>query len=138
MNDELIIPEELARTRGSMGLDEAKWVRRLPGSVSDLKERWSLHLAAPFPRLTYNFAAPAVRDDGTATVLKVCFPDREFFTEAEALRLFAGQGAVELIEVDLERGALLLEWIEPALPLGDVANDEEATSIAASVISSPA
>ena len=134
MNESLVVPEELARTRGSMGPDEAEWVRRLPGIVADLRDRWSLRLAPGFPRLTYNYAAPAVRDGGREVVLKVCFPDKEFFTEAQALRLFGGEGAVELLEVDLERGALLLERLEPGTPLVTVANDEEATSVAAWVM----
>ncbi len=66
-------------------------------------------------------------------VLKICVPDREFFTEVEALRLFAGHGAVQLLEADLEMGAMLLERIEPGTSLVSL-EDELATEAAASVM----
>jgi streptomycin 6-kinase len=53
----------------------------------------------------YNDAAPATRPDGTAVVLKICFPDQEFLAEVEALRLFDGRGAVRLLDADVGRVA---------------------------------
>ena len=76
-----------------------------------------------------------MRADGTPVVLKLSFPeDKEFETEAEALRLFDGRGAVRLLELDLESGAMLLERCEPGAPLETVEDDEEATLIAAGVL----
>jgi streptomycin 6-kinase len=88
----------------------------------------------PFPNLTYNYVAPVTRADGTPAVLKVGFPDREFFTEAAALRVFDGYGAVRLLEADLDRYCTLLERLEPGTPLLSFSDDEKATSIAASVM----
>jgi len=63
------------------------------------------------------------------------FPqDKEFKTEAEALKLFDGQGIARLLELDLERGAMLLERLEPGVPLDTVEDDEEAMSVAADVL----
>ena len=129
------VPEGLARTtielRGAAG---AEWLERLPAIVARCEERWSLAVGPPFPELTYNYAAPAVRADGTAAVLKLSFPDAEFRAEAEALRLFDGRGAVRLLELDPDHGAMLLERLEPGVPLTSVRDDEEATSIAADVL----
>ena len=46
--------------------------------------------------------------------------------EAEALRLFAWRGAARLLELDKRQGAMLLERLEPGLPLTTVGDDEEA------------
>jgi len=132
----LSIPEELARAtiefRGQSG---AEWLDRLPALVSDLERRWSLEAGPPFPGLWVNWAAPANCADGTAAVLKLSFPrDKEFRTETEALRLFDGRGAVRLLRLDLERGAMLLERCEPGVPLAAIEDDEEATAIAGRVM----
>jgi streptomycin 6-kinase len=88
----------------------------------------------PFPNLTWNFVAPATRADGTRAVLKIGFPHAEFLTEAAALQVFDGHGAVRLLESDLDRYCTLLERLEPGIPLLSVTDDEEATSIAAAVM----
>ena len=128
------IPADLAhRALALRGAAGAAWASRVPATIAACAERWSLQIGPPFPDLTYNVAAPARRADGTAVVLKVCFPDREFLTEAAALRLFAGRGAVQLLEADLEAGALLLERIEPGTSLVTL-DDEVATAAAAAVM----
>jgi streptomycin 6-kinase len=78
--------------------------------------------------------APATREDGSRAVLKIGFPDAEFLTEAAALRVFDGRGAVRLLEADLDRYCTLLERIEPGVSLLALSDDEEATSIAAAVM----
>jgi len=107
------------------------WLAGLPALLSELAARWALDLAPPFPRLSYNYVAPARRGDGTVVVLKLGFTgDREFATEAEALWLFAGRGCVRLLETDVPRGALLLEVLRPGTSLGDdPADDAAATSV---------
>jgi streptomycin 6-kinase len=86
--------------------------------------------------LSYNYVAPAVDVGGTPVVLKVGFPTRELTTEIEALRLFDGRGAVRLLEADTERGALLLERLEPGTPLTAIEDDALATAFAARVMRS--
>jgi len=61
-------------------------------------------------------------------------PNSDFRAEAEALRLFGGHGAARLLELDLDRGAMLLERLEPGVPLTSVRDDEQATSTAAGVL----
>ncbi|MGI8553731.1 MAG: aminoglycoside phosphotransferase family protein [Dehalococcoidia bacterium] len=129
------IPPELVRraaeVRGAAGIE---WLQRLPSIVAACEQRWRLTAGRSFANLTYNYVAPAFRADGTGAVLKINFPDKEFTSEAGALRLFDGRGAARLLEADLEHGALLLERLEPGTSLVDLEDDEEATSIAARVM----
>jgi streptomycin 6-kinase len=67
-------------------------------------------------------------------VLKVCPPDDDFTCEVEALRLFQGDVMVRLLDSDAALGAMLLERIEPGTPIGDLADDEEATGVALDVM----
>ncbi len=116
------------------GADGAVWLRHLPALITDCAERWSLRLGPPFLPLSYNYAAPGVRADGLAVVLKVGFPHPELQTEMEALQLYGGHGIVQLLEWDSERGALLLERLMPGTSLAQLADDERATSIAAQLM----
>jgi hypothetical protein len=130
------ISEELVRStirlRGEAG---AEWLKRLPGLIVDCERRWRIEVGPPFSGLWINWVAPADCADGTPVVLKLCFPeDREFRTEAEALRQFGRRGVARLLQLDLHRGAMLLERCEPGVPLSSVEDDEQATSIAAEVM----
>jgi streptomycin 6-kinase len=129
------IPPHIVRTALELrGAEGPPWLERLPGIVEHCVQTWSLRLDPPFEQLSYNWAAPGVRADGSPIVLKVCFPDKEFYTEAEALRLYDGQGIIRLLAADLERGALLLERLLPGTALETVADDKQATHIAVEVM----
>ena len=124
-----------------LGAPGVAWIERLPAIVNACAQRWSLTLDPPFPQLSINYAAPGLGADGVPIVLKVCIPGPEFATEAESLRLFDGHGAVKLLAVDRDQGALLLERLRPGTPLLDIDkvaaptdDDEKATRIAASVM----
>lgn len=81
--------------------------------------RWSLTLGEPFPYSYASLALPAVLPDGTQAVLKVQFPHRESDHEADALRLWDGDGAIRLIAADPVDHALLLERCVPGTALAD-------------------
>ena len=130
------VPEDFARTqvllRGEAGL---AWLDRLPSLTEDLERSWSLEVGHPFPNLSYNWVVPALREDGAPAVLKLSFPgDKEFRTEAAALAAFGGRGVCRLLELDLDRGAMLLERLRPGGPLTGFKDDEEATAVAAGVM----
>jgi streptomycin 6-kinase len=113
------------------------WLRRLPSTLAQLAERWSLTVGPHFPGLSYDYVAPATRANGPPCVLKIGKPgDWELRTGIEALRLFDGRGACRLLESDWEVGAALLERIEPGTTLVETAerDDDEATRIAAGVL----
>ncbi|MHB0877778.1 MAG: aminoglycoside phosphotransferase family protein [Anaerolineae bacterium] len=129
------IPEALVQCRTQMhGDDGVAWLARLPDVLADCARRWSLSVAAPFPQRSCNYVAPATRADGSAVVLKVCYPDREFYTEAEALRLYDGRGCARLLAADLEQGAMLVERVLPGSPLSEVHDEEEVADVAAAVM----
>jgi streptomycin 6-kinase len=128
------LPDSLVQTRSTMGGESIAYLSRLGDIVARCKERWDLQLEPPFPRLSFNYAAPAALPDGTQVVLKVCLPDAEFLAEAEALRLFDGDGAVRLLAVDFDEGVLVLERIEPGVAIIELEDDEEATGVALDVV----
>jgi streptomycin 6-kinase len=136
MSQAMEIPPNFARTMLEVyGADGTAWLGRLPALIADCARRWSLTVSPPFVPLSYNYVAPAVCADGTDVVLKVGFPGRELLAEIEALRLFDGHGIVQLLEADPDWGAMVLERLKPGTPLALVTDDEEATSIAAGVMS---
>jgi len=120
--------ETVARVYNERG---HQWLIDLSALITECRERWSLELDEPFENLSYNLVLPGRMPDGTEVVLKLGVPCRELFTEASALRLFAGVGAVRLLSADAARGILLTERITPGTPLHSLQGDAEATHIAA-------
>lgn len=100
-----------------------RWLERLPRLVEECVEQWSLRIGEPFPYAYASLALPATLADGTDTVLKICFPDRESEHEADALSRWAGEGAVRLLSHDRERRALLIERCLPGTPLSKLEAD---------------
>ncbi|OGO36868.1 MAG: hypothetical protein A2W35_04105 [Chloroflexi bacterium RBG_16_57_11] len=130
-----VIPAGLARTISDVHGDAGReWLRRFHSLIRDCERRWSLKIALPFPQLSYNFVAPAHRQDGTEVVVKLGVPNPELTREIEALQFYAGRGAVQLLEADSEQGLLLLERLQPGTLLSLLTDDEESASIAASVM----
>ncbi len=131
----MVIPDDFARTIVELyEAAGAQWLKQLPTLIADCERQWSLTVHPPFPHLSYNYVAPAVRADGVEVVLKVGFPNLELRAEIETLRLCDGHGMVQLLEADSEQGALLLERLKPGTTLSTLTNDEQATSIAAQVM----
>ncbi|KPL20413.1 MAG: hypothetical protein AMJ93_12010 [Anaerolineae bacterium SM23_84] len=131
----MTVPSAFARTiRELHGETGDEWLRRLPDLLADCALRWSLTILPPFEPLTYNYVAPAIREDSAEVVLKVGVPNPELLTEIEALQRFDGQGIVQLLDADPELGILLLERLKPGAPLSKLTDDEQATSIAVQVM----
>ncbi|HYM14933.1 MAG TPA: aminoglycoside phosphotransferase family protein [Dehalococcoidia bacterium] len=129
------IPDALvATTRDERGESGMEWLRRLPRIIRTCARAWALDVGPPFDGLSYNYVAPARRADGSAAVLKVCFPEPEFFSETEALRLFDGRASVRLLESDVDRCALLVERIRPGRPVSVLRDDVAETAAAAAVM----
>lgn len=129
------VPAGLARTvREVWGAGGEAWLTAFPSLMARCAEEWEITIGLPFPDLTYNFVAPALRADGAHVVLKLGVPDRELVSGAAALQAFDGGGAARLLAADLERGALLLERVEPGAPLSDVPDEAWANGVAADVL----
>lgn len=100
------------------------WRAALPGNVAACEQQWELVLGEPLLGGCASLVLPAQRVDGSEAVLKLQFPDRESEHEAAALEQWAGEGAVQLLEHDPERHALLLERCAPGTALSEVGQDE--------------
>ena len=92
---EMFLSEEFLRNnREVFGAEGLTWLERLPDIIADYERLWSLDVDQPFAGLTYNFAAPARRSDGTELVLKIGVPRTELEHEIDALRHYDGRGSV--------------------------------------------
>jgi streptomycin 6-kinase len=101
--------------------------------VAEVVDEWSLELEPPFEPAHISLVLPVRREDGSAAVLKVNFPEPESEQEPDALACWDGAGAVRLLARDDERRALLVERCLPGSSLWDVEEDE-ANEIAAGVL----
>ena len=129
-----VIPDTFAREMIALhGAKGADWLGRLPTILAACERRWGITRGPAFADLSFHYVASAVRSDGTAG-LKACWPPASFEQEAEALQLFDGRGMVRLLECDTSNEVMLLERLEPGTLLRTVKDDEEATSIAATVM----
>ncbi|UPK73716.1 aminoglycoside phosphotransferase family protein [Nocardioidaceae bacterium SCSIO 66511] len=113
------------------GIAGARWLEELPDVIASVARTWRLEVGEPYA-LSFNWVAPVRRADGSAAVLKLGVPTSEhLYEEAAALRCFAGDGAVRLLDRDLEYGALLLERASPGVLLRELVpeRDDAATDV---------
>jgi len=133
--ESLDLPAEFQRRiRGAFGSAGAEWLARLPMLIKVVCTENGL---TPLPyshEQSYNYVAPVRRSDGSLAVLKAGVPRPELFHEIEALRYYAGAGAVRLLADWPERGAFLLEQVQPGTPAAELADDDQATRLAARVM----
>jgi streptomycin 6-kinase len=93
--------------------DEAgrAWLDRLPALVQAHAARWGLRLDGQVRHGSNALVVP-VRKGPRAAVLRLAPPGDDLVTEAAALRHWAGHGVVELLEVDVAAGVMLLERLD--------------------------
>ena len=100
-------------------------MRELEQAAHEVASDWGLELGAPYALSRYSFVAPA----GPDAVLKITpAEDDESDHEADALELWAGDGAVRLLRRDAARRALLMERADPGTDISALPEDE-ATAI---------
>jgi streptomycin 6-kinase len=129
------IPRELAASLLSYGEESGRAVvEMLPGRAAEFLDRWELRLAGPSMYGRVSLVLPVVRPDGTRAVLKLQQRDEETEGEWLALRTWAGDGAVRLLDHDAETGTLLLERAGPGRHLSSVDDSREATRILAGLL----
>jgi streptomycin 6-kinase len=97
------------------------WITSLPRIVSELTQQWDLRLTGTQFAGNVSYVVSATRGD-RSLVLKVQWPHDECRYEAEALRVWDGAGAVQLLAHDPARHALLLERCVPGTPLAGAAD----------------
>ena len=131
----MALPGRIERTIVAMHGEAGRaWLDDLPRRVAAYARGWHLRMLEPFDNLSFNYAAPGTRIDGTPVVLKIAFGGKEVGPEVAALRLAGGEGMVRLQEDDPEGHAFLMERAVPGDMLTAVPDDDEATRIAAGVM----
>jgi streptomycin 6-kinase len=95
------------------GLTYDVWLERVPQLLDECAEEWALELGPAYPQGAAGYVVRAELDDGTPAVLKLIYPHREATHEAHALRVWDGDGTVQLLRHDPERWAIVIERCEP-------------------------
>ncbi|MFD4561843.1 aminoglycoside phosphotransferase family protein [Streptomyces sp. NPDC058469] len=93
------------------------FVAALPQRAAGFLDRWSLQLNGPSMYGNCALVLPVLRADGSRAALKLQYLDEETAGEPIALRTWAGDGAVRLLEYDEETGTLLLERLDASRSL---------------------
>lgn len=129
--DGLRIPANLMAAAEREG--RASWVSNLPAAISRVEREWAVRVGEPFqPGGQTAWVAPAERG-GEHLVIKLLWRHSEAEHEADALRAWAGDGAVRLYgatEVDAETTALLLERCRPGTTLEALPEPEQDVVVA--------
>ena len=112
---EITVPAAVRAKAELAGAGE--WLAGLPGLIAKLEEEWSITVGPAYPDATEAYVAEATRADGSPAVLKLLVPRASGAAayEITVLRLTRGQGCVRLLRDDVDRGALLVERLGPAL-----------------------
>lgn len=122
----LAMPHNLAQAAALEG--RQAWLAALPNAVRDLTRRWSVTVGSPFqPGGQTAWVAPAVDAQGRDSVIKIGWRHPESADEADVLRVWAGQGAVQIYAA-LQLGdsqAMLLERCAPGTQLSERPEDEQ-------------
>ncbi|SMO79369.1 aminoglycoside phosphotransferase family protein [Fodinibius sediminis] len=95
------------------GSNGQRWFDQLPSLIRSIEKSWNIQVSTYLPSLTYNYVALAETNEGNKTVLKIGVPCDALDLEARSLQFFGGNGAARLLKYSTERGAMLIERIEP-------------------------
>jgi streptomycin 6-kinase len=132
------IPERLVGAAQEDDLPARRaWLASLPGQIEKIASAWSLELADPcLPGGQCAWVAPARDRTGRELVLKVGWRHWEAEHEADALRLWDGDGVVGCLAARTldDTAALLLERCVPGVPLKDVLPEPEQDIVLAGLL----
>jgi streptomycin 6-kinase len=137
------LPESFLTTICNAFKEDAEpYLTALPFLIEEACQRWGLTEVQPVGNLSYNFVAFAKQSpspcgrgqDEGGVVIKIGVPRDELISEINALKLYAGQGAVNLLDAEEEKGMFLLERLQPGRMLSEIEDDVRATEIAADVM----
>jgi streptomycin 6-kinase len=102
------------------GAAATAWLDALPALAARYLRRWRLAPAGEPMHGATAVVLPVRGPGGTGAVLKLGWPHPESEHEALALRVWAGRGAVRLLDCDERDGVLLLQRLEAAVSLDSV------------------
>lgn len=110
------------------------WLNLLPATLKRCYQKWGLKQGQAVQELSINYVEYTETLSGHPVVLKLGVPHPELYTEMAALTQFDGAGTVQIIDFDIELGALLLERLSPGKMLKDLDDTVEEARIAAALI----
>jgi streptomycin 6-kinase len=101
------------------GLGEAgeRWLAGLPDLIEEVRRQWSLTVGEPLAGGSAACVLRARTGDGRDAVLKLAIPGEDFTGQARTLGAAEGRGYARLLACDLDRNAMLLEALGPAMDL---------------------
>lgn len=113
------------------------WIARLPALVDEVLERWELTALPPFrPGGSSAWVAPVRTADGAEQVLKVAWAHEESRDEAAGMRAWQGRGVAALFRSERrgDTAALLMERVQPGVPLASCLTWPERDEVTAAVL----
>lgn len=99
------------------GKSGQSWLTQLPHTIESLKQTWSLTGIKPVANLSYNYVAFALQNEQSPVVLKISYDAQSILAEHQALKHFAVNGAISVIDFNKEKNALLLAQAQPGRSL---------------------
>ncbi len=129
------VPDALAASQAKYrGAAGRAFVEGLPALAAGFLGRWGLRLDGPAMHGMAALVLPVVRRDGTEAVLKLQVLDAETEGEPLALRVWAGDGAVRLLDHDAATGTMLLERLDAGRMLTHVEDSRAAVLVIARLL----
>lgn len=102
---------------GIYGQKGQDWFNNLPHIINYLCNHWHLKQINSVNNMTYNYVAKAIAQSSQPVVLKISCDEKTITDEKEALKHFAGVGAIKLIDYQEQFFAMLLEQAVPGISL---------------------
>src|SRR5579863_8795964 len=92
------------------------WLEGLPKLQAQLTKQGNLSKLVPCPDLSYNMVLAGWRNE-EPIILKIGIDLPAIQREYTAIKAFNGHGLVELLDADLDKGALLITRAVPGMSL---------------------
>lgn len=116
MNARVAQVQPLVRQKvAHLGVQGEQWLADLPDLITHLERQWAITVGQPLTGGSASYVAQAQTADGQDAVLKIAIPAQHFASEVRTIASAQGHGYVRLLASDMERHAMLLEALGPAM-----------------------
>lgn len=102
----------------AFGKSGEEWLKQLPEKLDRIATAHDLSAITPFPNLSYNYVAKAIRNNNSV-VLKVGLPGDEFTNEVLALQCFHPDHIAKVYDFNVDEGYYIMETIFPGTTLNE-------------------
>jgi streptomycin 6-kinase len=118
------VPAGLRSGLAQEGPSAARWLDRLPDLTAGFLDRWRLRIDGRPMHGVCALVVPVRTADGAPAALKLSWPHPEARDEHLALEVWAGEGAVRLLDAAPADYVVLLERLDPQRDLSSVPLEE--------------